>query len=964
MVIKINESPLKHLFLLLTCLLLPLCSLWSQCNTQTAVVTVPHTLLKLDLSAYTCLYVDQSGKMGVEAVKNAIGQGYSTTFRQYEPEGRFQRGRYAYWLHFNLCTSSQDTLDRLLFCGAKDTFDLYIFANNRLISHQKAGRGKSAMTAPDRWFLLGKHLFPLTLAPGDTLSYLLRVRSVPMIEWDFEPTLFAPFHFAEITAPKLFRYYLINGVVLGFLCFGLVFGAAQYVQRKSKAALFYLLYLFTITVLLARVFYIRDYFFYPIPHDLFRYYYNLPLNYTNYILYFLFVKYFLDTPNTFTFLNRYLNWSARAFGVAFLVHWPIIYCDEWLALKVGYFWRLLFVLASFYMAYLALLQIRNPLYKFTLAGSGALLLSLVISMAISWVPNNIVGFWWDIADIPVLVGLIIEIVCFTLGLAYKKRIAEIEKSQAEAALQIEHNETLRLQEMDQAKTRLFANITHEFRTPLTIIGGMAAQIAQDPGRWAKEGAEMIRRNGAQLLRLVKQMLNLSKLESGALPLRLVHKDVVGYLAYLCESLHSLAAAKGVSLTYESNVETCEMDYDPDSLEQIIQNLLSNAVRHTAEGGKIWVRLAVSEPELIVQVEDSGEGIPAKQLPFIFDRFYQAAHGEHSKKGGVGLGLALVKEWVKLLRGTITVNSVINQGTVFTVLLPLQQAEMPAAPLEVPSPKTIALEASISRTELPQPLVQSDLSDLPVVLVVEDNPDMLRYLKICLSPHYQVIEACDGNSGLSQALEHTPDLIVSDVMMPEMDGFQLCDALKKNPHSSHIPFILLSAKADIASRIEGLTHGADVYLPKPFDAQELNLQLKNLLALRNTLQSYYKAIPARATTALKGPKGNPAETQFLTALRNLVLDHLDDPQLDIPFLCKKQGISKSGLHRKLSALTGEGANHFILNVRMEKARDHLLADFNCKIATVAYTCGFNDPDYFAKVFKERYGQSPSEWREMR
>lgn len=956
---KINGSPIKHLLLLLTCLLPRLCGLWAQNNVRTAVVRVPDALLKLELADSTRLYVDKSAKMGAEAVKHAIGQGYSTRFEQYKAEGHFQRGRYAYWLHFNLCASSQDTLDRLLFCGAKDTFDLYIFANNRLINYQKAGRGKAAMDVLERQFLLGKHLFPLTLPPGDTLSCLLRVRSVPMIEWDLEPVLFAPLHFAEILAPKLFRYYFINGVVLGFLSFVLLFGTAQYVQRKSKAALFYLLYLCTIIVFLARVFYIRDYFFYPIPHDLFRFYYNLPLNYVNYIFYFLFIKYFLDTAATFPLLDRYLNWSAGAFGIALLAHWPIVYYDEWWAFKIGYFWRLLFALASFYMAYLALLKIRNPLYQFTLVGSGALLLSLVVSMAISWVPNNIVGFWWDIADIPVLAGLIIEIICFTLGLAYKSRIAEIEKSQAEAAFQIEHNETLRLQEMDHAKTRLFANITHEFRTPLTIIGGMAAQIAQDPGRWAKEGAEMIRRNGAQLLRLVNQMLNLSKLESSALPLRLVRKDVVGYLAYLCESLQSLATTKGVSLVFESNVETCTMDYDPDSLEQIIQNLLSNAVRHTSEGGKIWVRVAVSEPDLIVQVEDTGEGIPAHQLPFIFDRFYQAAHAERSEKGGAGLGLALVKEWVKLLRGTITVNSIIHQGTVFTMLLPLQHADMPATASDVPTPA--AMPPILDAPE-PQPIPQDATPDLPLVLVVEDNPDMLRYLGICLSPRYRVIEARDGESGLSQALAHTPDLIVSDVMMPGMDGFQLCDALKSNPHASHIPVVLLTAKADIASRIEGLKHGADVYLAKPFDAQELNLQIKNLLALRNALQSYYQAISAGAAAPPIGPKGDPMEAQFLTALRDLVLAHLDDPQLGIPFLCKKLGISKSNLHRKLTALMGEGANHFILNVRLEKARDLLLADPNCKIATAAYACGFNDPDYFAKVFREKYGQSPGEWRE--
>lgn len=956
--------PAKHLILLLTCSLCALCRTWGQCDFLVQEVARDDSLIHL--KDRTCLYVDKSALASVGTVFNIMVQEPTASLSNYRVEGRFQRARYAYWMRFDLRAEGKDTLHRILSCSIKDTLDLYFFVGDSLISHQKAGRRFTGHNDSERYFLLGKHFFPVSLPPNQTLTLLLRARSKPMMEWDFAPRLHAPFALAQFTAPKLFRYYFLNGIIFGFLLFVMLFAFAQYVLHKNRAALFYNLYILTIAVFLARVFYIRDYFFFPLPHDLFRFYYNLPLNYASYIFYFLFINSFLDARKSFPFLHKFIKWSVGAFMAALLLHGLLMLYDEWWALKVGYIWRSVFSLVALYMTYLTARRVQNPLYKFALVGSGVLLLSLLVSLGLSWTPNNIVGLWWDIADIPVLIGLMVEITCFTIGLAYKSRLVEIEKSQAQAALELEHDTAMRLQELDQAKTRLFANITHEFRTPLTIIGGMAEQIAQNPEHWAKEGAGMIRKNSIRLLRLVNQMLNLSKLESGAMQLRLVRRDVVAYLKYLFESFHSLGASKNISMHFESGIEVCEMDYDPDSLEQIIQNLLSNAVRHTPEGGMVCIRLTASDANLIIQVEDTGSGIPADQLPFIFDRFYQATHPETFERGnGAGIGLALVKEWVSMLKGTVTVSSLIDKGSTFTVILPLQQAVVSPTPAAHPvSPDFSGLpqqeDTSLSPDTMSQALV-SEPSKMPLVLLVEDNADMLRYLEICLAEWYQIIKASDGGEGLAQAFEYTPDLIVSDVMMPQMNGFQLCNTLKNDLRTSHIPVVLLTAKADFSSRMEGLKHGADVYLAKPFTPQELHLQIKNLLALRGALQHYYNALVGNEVVSHL-PAGSPEEEQFLSQLRETVLTHLSDFKLTVPFLCRSIGMSKSSLHRKLHALTGAGAHQFITGFRLAKACELLLADSSVKLATIAYECGFNDPDYFTKVFKEKYGQTPSEWRE--
>ncbi|MBP6810834.1 MAG: response regulator [Saprospiraceae bacterium] len=530
-------------------------------------------------------------------------------------------------------------------------------------------------------------------------------------------------------------------------------------------------------------------------------------------------------------------------------------------------------------------------------------------------------------------------------------------------------ETLRLKELDAVKTRLYTNITHEFRTPLTVIGGMVEQIRENPEKWLKEGLEMIGRNNRNLLRLVNQMLDLNKLESGSLPINLIHDDILLYLNYLCESFHSYAESKKVRLLFEPALEKCYMDYDSEKIEQIVSNLLSNAIKFTPEGGTVIMKAQQQNPKQLVGhleicVLDTGIGIAEDQLPFVFDRFYQAKQSDDSyHEGGTGIGLALTKELVKLLGGRIIVSSTLGKGTAFTLWLPLRQKGRAIAQVGNTSPQRKVARDLI--TTLPTSETISPFAEAKEhLLLIEDNADVVRYMTTFLGTQYNLSVASNGAQGLEQAMEHVPDLIISDVMMPRMDGFELCAALKRDERSSHIPVILLTAKGDMASKLEGLQHGADAYLIKPFNKDELLVQIQNLLELRRSLQAYYLALATNPHPSLEAQKNQVEENAFVLKVRGIIEEHLSDSALDVEQLCRKVGMSNSQLHRKLTALTGYSANRFVRYIRLTKACTLLQQDSNLTIVAVAYDCGFNDPVYFARAFRQEFGVSPSEWRSIK
>ncbi|MDN3204114.1 hybrid sensor histidine kinase/response regulator transcription factor [Algoriphagus sediminis] len=522
-------------------------------------------------------------------------------------------------------------------------------------------------------------------------------------------------------------------------------------------------------------------------------------------------------------------------------------------------------------------------------------------------------------------------------------------------------EVVRLQELDQIKTRIYSNLTHEFRTPLTVISGIADHILSHPSvENLKEGVPMIKRNGIQLLRLVNQMLDLSKLQSGILSAKMIHDDILEYLSYLTESFHSYADSKDIRLHFFSDLKTLPMDFDPEKIQTIFSNLLGNAIKFTPSGGNIYlkvekVKVKQGEGLLELKIIDTGKGIPTEQLSRIFDRFFQVDDSTTRTEEGSGIGLALTKELVQLMSGTIEATSQIGKGSEFTLRLPIRnkapkghavELTQDDIPLVKDTPKVSAIGVEESYDE-----------SLPLALLIEDHEDILSYLELCFKGNYRIQKARNGLQGIHQAIEIIPDIIVCDVMMPEKDGFEVVERLKEDERTSHIPIILLTAKADMESRLAGLERGADAYLTKPFNKSELEIRLRKLIEVRQRLITRYeglKTLPEPKTSAeLK-------EDAFLKKVRGLIESEMGNEEFGISEICKVLGVSRTQLHRKLKALTNKSTSQVIRTIRMQEAM-RLLENFSLNISEIGYEVGYSNPSHFTQEFIKEFGEAPSFYR---
>lgn len=550
--------------------------------------------------------------------------------------------------------------------------------------------------------------------------------------------------------------------------------------------------------------------------------------------------------------------------------------------------------------------------------------------------------WWAYALYLLLVG----------GMVYSVYRFQLSKKLALA-------ETRRLQEVNQLKTNLYTNITHEFRTPLTVILGMTDALDQNVEAQhftgAKRSIEMIRRSGKNLLHLVNEMLDLAKLESGRLELQLIRADVIPFVKYLCESFHSLAAEKQIRVTVKAEVGQLEMDFDTQKLSVVLSNLLSNAVKFTEPGGQINVLLGRRQKQgqsyFFVAVKDTGIGISQTEIDHIFDRFYRAHSPSVQRVDGTGIGLTLTRDLVELMDGTIEVNSSPGKGTEFVVGLPVRTTASAARLPEVLpdwTPDT-ALTLGLSP-------IDGDGADreLPLALIVEDNTDVAHYLKICLQEKYRVLHAADGLAGIELALESTPDVIICDVMMPGKNGFEVCATLKADERTDHIPIIMLTAKVSRQDQLTGLSRGADAYLAKPFEKEELMIRLDKLIEIRKTLQKKYSSSLV-SSTLLTNPPLDHTE-KFIEKTERIIIEHLEEEDFSIQDLAQHLNLSRSQTYRKIKALTGLSTTLYIRFIRLQKAKE-LLAGTDLSVSEIAYRVGFKTPVYFSQVFKEAFDESP-------
>ncbi|MBL7851194.1 MAG: response regulator, partial [Cyclobacteriaceae bacterium] len=521
----------------------------------------------------------------------------------------------------------------------------------------------------------------------------------------------------------------------------------------------------------------------------------------------------------------------------------------------------------------------------------------------------------------------------------------------------------------------FTNISHEFRTPLTLIKGpvdaMLDRFKDDPE--AVKRLKLVQRNSELLLRLINQLLDLAKLESGSLKVEKSAGEVHGFVRAIASGFDSHARQRGLTLSVEVPAEPANVMFDRDKVETIMINLLNNAIKFTPSGGEVRVTATVGEGlttakaqgregSLRLTVSDTGIGIPADQQDKVFERFHQVS--ESHKEVGTGIGLALVKELVLLMGGEISVKSEVGKGSEFTMVLPVEEATsdklQAASQIEqVDGEQRHGQAAETPSNQHPVPSthgIEEESSIKPQVLVVEDNTDVRAFIIDSLGEEFSYLEADNGKQGVEKATSEIPDLIISDVMMPEMDGITMAARIKEDRNASHIPLILLTAKSTEESKLSGLSSGADDYLTKPFNKQELLLKVRNSINRQNKLKEMLRS---QLLTEAPKEKILSQDEQFLQKVKETIMQQMSDEQLSVESLADDLGMSRVQLYRKVSALTGMAVNELIRKLRLQRA-EHLLGQNWGSVSQVAYEVGFSNLSYFSKVFKEEFGVLPSEY----
>jgi signal transduction histidine kinase/ligand-binding sensor domain-containing protein/DNA-binding response OmpR family regulator len=534
-------------------------------------------------------------------------------------------------------------------------------------------------------------------------------------------------------------------------------------------------------------------------------------------------------------------------------------------------------------------------------------------------------------------------------------------------LRIERVKRENLEVLSKTKLEFFTNVSHEFRTPLTLIAGPLHTVLEsgEGNKFVRQQLMVVNNNTQRLLRLVNQLLDFRKIEAGNLGLQAAEGNIVHFVEEIKLSFETLAEERQIDFSFRASSADIRLWFDRDQFEKILYNLLSNAFKNTPKGGSISLEVQQDAGEVSISIADTGRGIDAKNYENIFKRFYTYYEPSKEKNNGTGIGLALTKSLVELHRGTINVESKKGEFTRFTICL--QKGNAHLQPSEIAEdykdsehidtyPKPSFVESVM--LNLTEGLPENDLTELPRILIVEDNAEVRAYIKSVFIGKYQILEAEDGKEGLCMAQEKLPDLIISDVMMPVMDGITLCRKIKSKLKTSHIPVILLTARTSLIFKVEGLETGADDYITKPFDAKILTLKVNNIIKLRETMRRMFQDSkvlniePNKVTITA-------ADEIFIKKALESVEENMANSEYSVEDLEREVGQSRMQLYRKLKSLTGQSANEFIRTIRLKRAAQ-LIAQNQLTIAEVTYQVGFVDLPYFRKCFKKQFGVNPSEY----
>lgn len=550
-------------------------------------------------------------------------------------------------------------------------------------------------------------------------------------------------------------------------------------------------------------------------------------------------------------------------------------------------------------------------------------------------------FLWSMLAIVILSVTVVILLLYTLRMKKKRHHA--------------------LQQISDIRTSFFTNITHEFRTPLTAIIGIGDELAKidnndNPEKVSKMGS-MVSRQGKNLLLLINQILDIQKMKTVANVQEYKHGDIAGYIHTIIECVRKLAQRKHITMLFSPVHPKIEMDFIPDYINKIVTNLVANAIKFTPENGRIYITADVHDDKLILRVADNGRGIAREEIPHIFDAFYQGQNGK--LEAGTGIGLSLTRQLVEAMNGEIAIHSAENEGSVFIVTLPIKQGNTQWEGVTANAIDSNLLhddgEFTVSGTE------DADINDTkPVILVVEDNNDILTYIGSVINDAH-IKYAHDGLEGLEIATDIIPDVIITDIMMPEMNGFEMCRKIRQSEILNHIPVIAITAKSTEKDKIEGIKAGINSYIYKPFNADELNATITTTLNHRRLIQENFIKNHAGETIESNAASNmSRADQAFINKVIGIIYNKMSQQDVNPTEVASALCISVKQLSRKISAITGVSLGKYILQVRMNKAQKLFDSNKGYSVADVAHLCGYEENSNFTRAFKQVYGITPSQY----
>ncbi len=838
--------------------------------------------------------------------------------------------------------------------------DVYGVEDGKVLFHKKSGSlyPESEREVPKPYFL---NQIPLDLPAGDSVELLIRVEG--------NRAGFPPFFNLSLRNDSHANYYPLGPWLIFFrtfllgICFIiLLYHLVHWFYLRQRIYILFSLWVFmcTLTMAFSDVF-ISDLFLGDLPEIRFAVWTMV----SNGILFtfWFFGREYINSPQRFPVHDKVILGICVVLGLEILYSvWYILAGGEVYFAMVAYHyhWVVGCSIVGLVLA-VSLMFKKDQFAKYF--GIGAILATSA----------SLVGGFWSLRLFrlpfePYSAGVFLQLVAYTFGIAYRQqqlsKKAEAEKLRSQEA----QAEVQRVKDLEEIKSRFFSNVSHEFRTPLSLILG-PIELAQKENLQShtnrheseillpRKSWEVIKNNALRLEQLVDQVLNIARMKDGQVFLNLQKGGLVRFIRTVVYSFESSLEQKRISFNVSFPPEDNQAYYDKDKLEKIISNLISNAIKYTPEGGKVTVSIQLVKKHLVIEIADTGEGVSKENLPKIFERFYRI---EGTEEKGTGIGLALTKELVDLHNGQISVKSTAEKGSTFKVRLPVSLEDLPEESVVVEDQHLPVVEyhqpqLMHSEQETTEVLSASQpVEDLPVALIVEDNQDLQNFIVDVLSGNYLTLTASDGEQGERLAIEHIPDIVISDIMMPRKDGYSLCHSMKNNPKTSHIPIILLTARAAQENKMEGLMQGADAYLTKPFYPDELLLRMKNLIEARKKLWEHLRQADLLVDPDLEIQS---ADNQFLQQVFGVIQENLDNERLSMDDLARAVGFSRSQLHRKIKALTGKSANQIVVDMRLREAH-RLLKNKAGTVSEIAYSVGYSNLSYFTKSFREKFGVLPS------